>query len=274
MTERQTSSPEKVFDLLYRAENEPEITVRDDQQEVSTLLDAAKICRRRGGRFRLVDTGKFSLFDLEWLGEAGADIYTSDEARADRTELDLLAKACSRGDGVVAFFQHGEVLEDPAGGMSSLGFLLDIGRSGVDLHLTNRERARDFSRMAELAYGCRRAGSFFVYYHHGRPAAGLEEMVRNGAWIHLSDRSFQTEEDAPLLVDFLRQAEAVEAGLILHIENGQELSVLRELFRAGVCLLFKTPPSDPWSSLRPLEKEARKRAPGFRTHYLYTTFLP
>ena len=274
MSEEEDFIRSKVFDLLSRAEKESEITVRDDQEEFSALLDAARICRRRGGRFRLIDCGKFSLFDLEWLAEAGADIYTSDEARADKTELDLLARACARGNGVVAFFQHGALREDPEGGPSSPGFLLDIGRSGVDLHLTNRERTRDFGNLAGLAYACHKAGSLLVYYHHGRPAAGLEDVVRNGAWIHLSDQSFQAEEDAPLLADLLRQAEAAGAGLVLHIEKGQEMSVLRALFKSGAYVLFKTPPSDSWSSLQALETEARKRTPGFRTYYLYTTFLP
>jgi len=274
MSEKNDSSRSKVFELLSRAERGFEITVRDDQQEFSTLLDAAKICRRRGGRFRLIDSGKFSLFNLEWLAEAGADIYTSDEARADKTELDLLAKACARGNGVAAFFLHGALKEGPESDPSSLGFLQEIGRSSVDIHLANRERARDFGHLAALAHTCRQAGSFFVYYHHGRPTSGVEDVVRNGAWVHLSDRSFQAAEDAPLLVDLLEQATAAEAGLILHIEKGQDLIVLRELFKAGAYVLFKTPPSDSWSSLRPLETEARKRVPGFRTYYLYTTFLP
>jgi hypothetical protein len=274
MSEEEDFIRSKVFDLLSRAEKESEITVRDDQQEFAALLDAAKICRRQGRRFRLVDSGKFSLFDLEWLAEAGADIYTSDEARTGRTELDLLARACARGNSIVAFFQNGALTEGPEGAPASSDFLLDIGRSGVDLHLTNRERPRDFGHLAGLAHACRRAGSFFVYYHHGRPDAGLEDVIRNGAWIHLSDQSFQAEEDAPLLADLLRQAEAAGAGLVLHIEKGQEMSVLRALFKSGAYVLFKTPPSDSRSPLRALETAAQKRAPGFRTYYLYTTFLP
>jgi hypothetical protein len=222
----------------------------------------------------LIDTRKFSLFDLEWLAEAGADIYTSDEARTDKTELDLLVRACARGSSVVAFLQHGALTANLGGVAPSIDFLLEIGRCGVDLHLTNREIVRDFDHLAGLAHACRRAGSYFVYYHHGRPTAGLEEVVRNGAWVHLSDRTFQAEEDAPLLVDLISRATAAGSGLILHIEKGQGLSVLRELFRTGAYLLFKTPPSDSWSSLRPVETEARKRVPNFRTYYLFTTFLP
>lgn len=274
MSEEKDSSQAKEFELLSRARKGLEITVRDDQQEFAALLDAAKTCRRRGRRFRLIDTGKFSLFDLEWLAEAGADIYTSDEARSDKAELDLLSKACARRRGIVAFLQHGAVMENPEGGAPSLDFLLEIGRSGVDLHLTNREKTRDFGHLAGLAYACRQAGSYFVYYHHGRPTAGLEDVVRNGAWIHLSDRSFQAEEDAPLLADLLRQATAAGAGIVLYIEKGQDLSALRELFKKGACMLFKIPPSDYRSPLRALETAARKRAPGFRTYYLYTTFLP
>jgi hypothetical protein len=268
------SSRSKVFELLSQAKKGGWITVRDDQLEFPALLDAARICRRRGGRFRLVDSGKFGLFDLEWLAEAGADIYTSDEARSDETELDLLAKACARGGGIVAFLQHGALTGDLESGVSSLEFLQDLGRCGVDLHLTNRESERESGPLASLAYACRRAGSFFVYYHHGRPTAGLEDVAGNGAWIHLSDQSIGPQKDGQLLSEIVRQAEAAGAGLILHVEKGLELGILRELFKSGAYVLFKTPPSDFRSLLRALETEARKRAPDFRTYYLYSAFLP
>jgi len=265
---------DKIFDLLARAEQGEEITVRDDQQEFPALLDAAKICRRQGGRFRLVDSGKFNLFELEWLAEAGADVYTSDEARADRRELDLLARACVKGNSVIAFFQHGALTEGPESAPSSFDFLLGIGRGGVDLHLTNRERPRDFSHLGGLAHACRREGRFFVYYHHGRPDEGLEDVAGNGAWIHVSDQALSPEDDGLLLADLVKQAEAAGAGIILHVEKGLDLTFLREIFKARAHILFKTPPSDSRSLLRALETAARKRTPGFRTYYLYTSFLP
>src|SRR3972149_11658327 len=165
--ERRPAAEESTYDLRSRAEKGRVITTRDDQYDFTAVLDAARLVRRSGGRLRLVDTGRFSAYELEWLAEAGTDLYTSDEARSNRAELGLLAKACARGDAVIAYFHHGILSADSGEAPTSPGFLAEAGRDGVDVHLSSRERARDLAGLAEIAHVCRRAGSRLGYYHHG-----------------------------------------------------------------------------------------------------------
>jgi len=271
MSEKGTPS---MSDLFSRAEQGLEITTRDDQDGFAAFLDAAKISRRNGGRLRLLDTGKFNAFELEWLTEAGTDLYTSDKTRPDRTELDLLAKASARGNAVIALFYYGELTGDPADVSSSWGFLREIGRSGIDIHLSSREKPRDLAELAGLAAACRKAGSRVVYYHHGLPEAGLEALARAGGWIHLSAEGLDEAAAAALLEDTVRAASAAGSGVVLHLERGLPVETLRGLFKAGAFLLFKIPPSDWKSTLRALERRACRRKLDLRSYYLHTTFLP
>jgi hypothetical protein len=271
--ERHPSAEEKTYDLLSRAEQGLEITTRDDQQEFVSLLDAAKVARRRGGRVRLVDSGRFGAFELEWLAEAGADLYTSDEARPNKVELGLVARASARGGSVLAYFHHGVLAGDTGDTPASPGFLSDLGRDGVDIHLSDRERARDLAGLAGIAYVCRKAGSRFVYYHHGLPEAGLADLGRSGAWIHLSDQNLKAGGGGALVADIAAEAAASGSGLVIHLQKGLAAERVRELLKAGAFVLFRTPPADLRSPLRALEKQARRRRPDRRSFYLYPDFL-
>jgi len=263
------------FTLLDEAAGGRDLTVRDDQNVFQEFLDAVKVCRRSRGRFRLLDTGRFSLYELEWLGEAGADIYTSDEARPDKAQVDFLVQACARGDALVAYFHYGEIGGGAEGSeKSSLEFLKDIGRSRAFIHLTNREMPREIPGLGELAHVCKKAGTRLVYYHQGQPEDGLVTLARSGAWIHLSDQSLEPGEESLLLVDLVREAAAAGGGLILHVERGLHVPFLREILKAGAYLLVETPPSDYRSPSRLLERKARRRVPDFRSYYLYASFLP
>ncbi len=268
------TSATRVFELLSQAGKGMDITIRDDQNDFSAFLDSAKFCRQKGGRFRLIDTGKLSLFELEWLGEAGADIYTSDEARPNKTEIELLAKACSRGQAIVAYFHQGTITGNKEGDPTSLSFLLDVSRSGAYLHLSNRDRERSPADLSELASSCRKAGTWLVYYHHSRLVDGLEDLARNGGWVHISDQSLESGEDAALLLEVIKEASAACSNLVLHVEEGLELDMLRDIVQAGAFILFKTPPSDYKSSFLAIEQQARRKKLDFRAYYLYTTILP
>ncbi len=263
-----------ISDLLNRAEQGVEITTRDDQDVFAAFLDAAKKSRRKGSRFRLVDSGKFSAFELEWLAEAGADLYTSDEARPNRSELDLLAKACAKGEAIIAYFHRGALTEGPMELSSSWAFLQEVGRSGVDVHLSNRGEPRDFAELAALAEACRKSGSRLVYYHYGRLDAGLEVLAKAGGWIHLSDKELGDADGAALLPDVVRAASTARSGVVLHLEIGLPQEALRDLLSVGAYLLFKTPPSDRRSRFWSLEAQARKKRLNRRSYYLHTTFLP
>lgn len=261
-------------DLPHRAELGLEITTRDDQAGFSALLDASRTSRRNGGRLRLIDTGRFSVFELEWLGEAGTDIYTSDAARPKKEELDLLAKACAKGDAVIAYFHHGEMTGDSADDPSSSAFLKEIARRGVDLHLSSREKARDFAELAGLAETCRRAGTRLVYYHHGPFGLDLGILAHAGGWIHLSAENLDEEAGTALLEETARVAAAARSGIVIHLDRGMPVETLRGLLRSGAFLIFKTPPEDRRSRIRAAEESARKKKLDRRSYYLHTTLLP
>lgn len=268
------AAQKKPFELLAQAGLGRETTVRDDQHEFPALLDAAKTCRSTGSRFRLIDTGKLSLSEVEWLGEAGADLYTSDEARPKIEELDLLARACSRGKAVVAYFQNGQIVEKSSDGANSLEFLAEIGRQGIYLHLSNREKKRDWSGLVELTSACRQGGAWLVYYHHGPLDEGVGSLARSGGWVHLSDRSLPTPEDVSSLTEMIRESSSKGSRFVLHIEKGLAIDNVQNILRAGAFVLFKTPASDSRSRLWELEQKAKKKKLDFRAYYLFTTFLP
>jgi hypothetical protein len=265
---------EKIYDLLSRSEQGLEITARDDQNEFAAFLDAARAARRSGGRLRLIDTAKFSVYELEWLAEAGADLYTSDEARPNRSELGLLSKACSKGDAFIAYLHRSELTGGAAESPTSAAFLAAVGRDGVDIHVSNRERPRDWALLSEVAYACLGVGSRLAYYHHGPLDSGLGELVRSGCWLHLSDLTSPLADEGALLADFSAEAAASGSGLVVHLDKGLAADAVRDLLKAGAFVIFKTPPADRRSPFRALERQARKRMPDRRTYYLYLDFLP
>jgi len=267
-----TGIQEKAYKLLSSVSKGKDLTVRDDQYEFSWLLDSVKIARKRGCRFRLVDSGQLDFSQLEWLAKAGADLYTSDEVRTDAFELDLLSRACRKAGSIVAYFHNGP-LEHVNEGEESLPItfsaLLNLTRSGVYLHLTNKENKRDSSHLNSISHACQRGGSWLVYYHHGPLDPVLEELARNGAWIHVSDRSLKGEEDVPLLMDTIKSARSAGTNVVLHLEEGIDARLFEDMVKTGAFILFNLSHLEDISPLR-----ARKKSLDFRAYYLYPHFLP
>lgn len=251
------------YELIDRIGPGRRLIVRDDQNTFEELLDAARASRARKERFGVLDTGKFGVSELEWLAEAGADMYTSDEARPSVAELALVAKACARGGGAVALLVDGDLGERHA----------DLARDGVILHVSNRERAVDPLALTELARVFRPGGGFLVYYHHGAPVPELAGPAAAGVRIHLSDRALE-EGDLDLMKPLLEASRAGKGEIILYIEKGMPFRFLGALFEAGAFLLFKTPPSDRRSLMRGLERKAGKRRPDPGSFYLQDALLP
>jgi len=133
---------------------------------------------------------------------------------------------------------------------------------------------REISKLNELAYACRKGGSWLVYYLHGSLENSLEDLARNETWIHVTDQIFQEPEDPTLVLDKVRAAVSAGAKLILHVEKGLDLSLLRAVIKTQTFVLFKSSLFDHKSPFRALERKARKRKLDFRAHYLYPTFLP
>ncbi len=251
------------YELIDRLAAGRELVVRDDQNAFEELLDAARAARPRKARFGVLDTGRLSASELEWLGQAGARIFTSDEARPNALELAGIAKACARGGGAVALLVNGPLEDRHA----------DLARDGVILHASDRERAFDLSTLAALAGAARSGGGFLVYYHHGAPVPELGELASAGARIHLSDKALE-DKDLDLMTALLEASREGGAEIILYIEKGMPALFLRELFDAGAVLFFKTPPSDRRSLMRGLERRAGKRRPDPGSFYLQDAFLP
>ena len=269
-----TEGKDQAFESLPSVRKGEDVTLRDDLYEFSSLLDTAKIAKRKGVRFRLIATGKFDQFQIEWFAEAGADIYTSDETRTDLLELELVNRAFKRGAATCAYFIHGPLGSEEETGSISFPDLQNLGRAGIYIHVTNRQKEREIMQLNELAFACRRGGSWLVYYHHGPLEFSLEEIARSRAWIHASERIFQEAEDPVLILDKLKSA--ISAGLrcVLHVEKGLDISLLQDVINAGTWILFKSSLFDYKSPLRALEKRTRRRKLDYRAYYLYPNILP
>lgn len=274
---KKTVLPEKAYELLSRTREGADITVRDDQHDFPSLLDSVKQCRKQGFRFRLIDSGVLDSFSLEWLGKAGADVYTSDEVRVEALELELVNNACKKGTAILSYFYHGPLEPDePEKGADSLSFseLKNMARNGIYFYITNRERELSFQALNELAHACLRGRSWLVYYHFGLLEPSLEELGRNGAWIHITDQCFHEAENTDLVLDAVKSALSSGVKMVLHVEKGLDYALLRDIMSAGTYILFKSSLFDYKSPFRPLEREARKRKLDFRACFLYPNFLP
>jgi hypothetical protein len=265
--------PDKTSELFSLLKKKQNITVRDDQVDFSTLLDAVRQFRDRRFRFRLIDTGRFDPFELEWITSHGADLYTSDESRSNILDLDLVSSAAKKGNAMVAFLINGS-LEAEREDVLSFVDLLNVGRCGIYLHLTNRQHPRDIQLVAQLAYNCALSGSWLVYYHHGLLEQSLLELGSNGAWIHITDQSLKGEEDRSMIRDIVLSARSAGSNLVLHWDDGNQFSLLDDIVKAGAVVLFKTPLFDYKSPLKDLEKGIRRKRLDFRTYYLHPSVLP
>jgi hypothetical protein len=271
--EKMPVQPEKASELFSLLKKKQNITVRDDQYDFSTLLDAVRQFRDLRYRFRLIDTGRFDPFELEWITSHGADLYTSDESRPSVLEMELISAAARKGNAVVSFLINGK-LEADEENVLSFADLLNVGRSGAFLHLTNRRQERDIQKICQLAYNCTRSGSWLVYYHHGPLEVSLLELGRNGAWIHITDQSLGGEEDRSMIRDIVLSAQSAGSNLILHWDNGNQFSLLDDIVKAGAVVLFKSPLFDYKSPLKDLEKGIRRKRLDFRAYYLHPSVLP
>lgn len=265
--------PEKTYRLLSQAKAGRDITTRDDQYEFSALMDSAKVCRQSGSRFRLIDSGILDRSHLEWLAGAGADLYFTDTVSRSAHDLEMIGLAAQKSRSLLAYLIMGNLRDE--GEASGLSFpeLANLAKRGLFLHISSRNRKRDFSLLSQLACACRSGGSWLVYYHHGPLSPSLGEIARNGAWIHLSDKSLQEPADTDLLLDLAALARSSGSGVVFHMERELEEAVLYELVNSGVFVLFKSSHVDFKYPVKSLEQEARKRKLDFRTFYLFPTFF-
>ncbi len=264
----------RTYELLDRLRLGRDFSVRDDQFEFSVLLDTARIARAKRVRLTLLDTGRFGFVELEWLVAEGVRLCTSDEARPRPAELLRLLEAGRRARVRAAYLQRGPLRDAPAEGAMSVPDVQELGRAGLDVHVSDLDEPRDLAVLGEVVPSVREGGGVFVLYHHGRPDEALVALAGRGGWSHLSDRPIDVDADAETLLAWARAAKSGGAGAVLHVERGLPLETLQAVHAAGAYLLFKIPPSDRLSRLRPLEAAARRRRLPKRSYFLDTTFLP
>jgi hypothetical protein len=273
MTSNGKDTTNRDFGLLDRAASSEGVTIRDDQYEFPWLLDAVRVCKNKGGRFRLVDSGKRDVVSLFWLAEAGADLYSSDVARPDPKEI-VPVRLSGRDAGAYTFYYiGGETTESPERA-AFLSDIAELGRTGIDLHLSNRDKPREAGLLLELTRACLAGGGRLVYYHHGLAASFLEDLAGAGGWIHCAVESFDPGKDLYILRDVLSASRRSRSGFVLHLNEVSCLSLAGEAFERGAYLRFHTPPCERTSVLRKLEAEAARRRLDPRSFYLSCDFLP
>jgi hypothetical protein len=250
-----------------------ETILRDDQADFPSLLDIAKACRRAGSRLKLIDSGKLTAFELEWLGNAGADLLTSDQARQALADFVLMAAATKKGDSLTHYLQHGPFAAEATNKAVSFAALKDMGLNGIYLYASNLRFEREPGDLAELSFACTRGRCGLVYYLHGPLDPSLEALSREGITIHVSAQSLSGEEDVVLFCDSARAARKAGSNLILHVERPLEVSWLADIFDADAFVLFQTPPSDYRSPWRSFEVMAKRRKLDPAAYYLDPSFM-
>ncbi len=276
MTEEKALSsdlPVDPLDVLKEAQGRNEVTFRDDQDELLFFLDAARLCKKNGLRFRLIDTGRFEGDQVERIVREGGDLYTSDEVDRNVLELEFIKKSSIKGKSIVAYFHYGELSTENEKKSLSLSDLYQLGLTGTYLHFSNKGVDRDFSQLAQLAYGCQKGGGWLIYYHHGPMDTSLKEIGESGAWIHISDRSLEGSADISLLLEIIENTQSGGANLVLYMEKEMSFSALDDVVRSGAVVFFNSGFVDYKSPLKSLEKKARNDL-DFRACYLYPTLLP
>jgi hypothetical protein len=265
---------EDVSETLLKEGKGEDITVRDDRFEFPLLLDTVRRFRGRTHRFRLIDTGRFSSFELEWLAGAGADLYTSDDRRSNAHELELINASSKKGKALVALFFNGEISEGEQEKSLSSIELMNLGRSGVYIHVSNKKIKRDLSVLAHLADNCRKGGSWLVYYHHGALETTVVGLAQNGAWIHISDLSLADIENPSLVKDIVKSAYSSGGNLVLHWEKGVPFFLLSDIVKAGAVVLFESVLFDFKSPFRFFKEKTREKKLDSKAYYLYPHVLP
>jgi hypothetical protein len=246
--------------------------VRDDAGDLAALFDLLRDRRRAGGRAQLIDSGKLGIPDLERLAAAGMDIFSSDAVRTDAHGLVLIGLAARKGGSSLSYFVHGPLID--SGGPAGISFdsVLELGRTGVRLAVSNGRVPRDTAALGRLSDACRKGGTRLIHYHAGPADASLVELCRAGVWLHL-DAAAQDPSGASLACDGASAALAAGGGLGLHVSDAIDPDAFADLFGSGAFILFHTPPADYRDPRRALEARAKTRPLPSVAFYLFSGFM-
>jgi len=251
-----------------------DVLFRDDQIDPARLTDEIRRLRRSGRRAALIDSGVYGMTELEWLAGEKLILYGSDAAGRSGPDLVRLGEDLRKAGGRALYLLTGPWNGDADRPGPSFDDLILMGRSGWDIHVSNRERERDLGRLSDLARACAEGGGLLVYYHAGRLDPRLEDLAGSGAWIHLSEDSLAEDADVLRVKDAAAAAGRAGTGVVLHAPVALNVARIKAAVEAGVKLLLETPPSDYRSPLRELEALSRKARLSPRTYYLDPSVLP
>jgi len=246
--------------------------VRDDQYDIDWISDAAEMCRKKGSRFRLIDTGRFEKTELLWLIGSRLDLYTDDRARKELNEIEELTLECIKKNTFLAYLHTGGFDKDTESERSVFSELNKAAQCGTHIYISNGEVKREAAHIQELSLSCKDGNTQLVYYHHGPLEPVLAEAGNNGAWIHISEKSVE-EEQRLLLKDVCRSCRSGGGGLIVHLEDEAEYDLVKDLMDAGAYVLFLYGLFDYRSPFRKLKEKAEQKGFDFRAYYLRHDFF-
>jgi len=270
---RENADAAKSFAFLASVQKRQDITVRDDLFDFQLLLDAVKLCRRKGIPVRIVDSGSRDVGQLEWLASEGAMVYTSDDAQRDPEGLLGINKASKQGKSFLAYLHNGPLTPETQSAESDWETLMALGIEGVYVFMSHRENKRDVTQLTSLADDCRRGGSWLVCYHHGDLDSELLELARSGAWIHVRDRCLKEVDEHRLFLDLICTARSAGGNCVLHLERALAYYSLKDILDTGSIVLFKSALIDYRSPLKPLQMRASQMKIDARAYYLYGSFF-
>ncbi|GEM_PF-1210342 len=237
------------------------LVVRDDQITWAEVIDLAKECKGKGKTLVFIDLGGLTLSELEWLVSSGTVILSYPEANRTWAEMLLLQIIARRKHGLVIYAYGGKFKSEEEKREAYLGWR-QMARGGVDFHLSNRHQFWEPEAIVQLAADCRLGRGWFVYYHHGFVEPWLNDLAREGAWVHLTDRFYQASQKENW-EEMLRSFSRRQVRLILHAESAA--TELKEIIdRHGGLIIYNLPPISP---TQPLDTPKLKSLP-FRAYHL------
>ena len=264
------------FSLLEKAAGGKTLTVRDDQMEFPWLLDSIRLCRKNGGRFRLIDSGKLEGVRLEWLVQGGADVYTSDEVDRPFDELQSIAVTAQRAGNMAALLISGSpgTFAGAEEGSGEDGYfkLQNLALSGVTVFISGSDK--EIGRLTGLAACHQTQGRHLVFYHKGALTEDLFSLGESGAWIHMKGESLEGLESTLLTGGVVKASQKSGANCVFHFMKRADTALLSDLRSLGARFIFHTPHFDFRSPHREFEDWAKDQPLDHRAYYLYPAFFP
>lgn len=253
-------TPDNLELQLERRPKGSRLILRDDLYDLSILKDILEKSASRKIRVALLDTGRFSPEELEWLGDFPFSLYTSDASRPDFQALNhvnLVLKPLGCG---LFYSLQGELKED-----SGLWNNVELFQA---IYVSGREKDRSLETLARLAEEVSRSRSTLVYYHHKKLEENLARVCLKNCWLHVSNKNL--EEDAEIMIlDLLKEIKKNGGRLVVHVDRGQSYHFLKRLAEAGAFLVFNLPPLEPDSKVSALSRLWQKKKLPEKAYYLY-----